>query len=135
LGWPSTKLEEWKYTNVGPIARVDWRASECGGEAAALESGGSAAALRKEFTFVNGRGATSATSHPLFAKYADYMRHPFVALNTANAQDGALIVIPDSEIVDGFIDVRFIGEGDPSASLSAGGVWSHPRNLIVVGRN
>jgi len=114
LGWPSTKLEEWKYTNVAPIARVDWRFDDMG--RALVPS-----------TFINGRGTTNATSHPLFAKYADYMRHPFVALNTANAQDGALIVVPDGEIVDGFIHLRFVGEGD--------GVWSHPRNLIVVGRN
>jgi Fe-S cluster assembly protein SufD len=114
LGWPSTKLEEWKYTSVAPIARVNWRIDE---RAAPFTSD----------KFVNGRGASNATSHPLFAKFADYMRHPFVALNTANAQDGALIVIPDGEIVEGFIHLHFVGEGD--------GVWSHPRNLIVVGRN
>ena len=114
LGWPSTRLEGWKYTNVAPIARVDWRFDERPKPA-------------EPSTFINGRGTTNATSHPLFAKYADYMRHPFTALNTANAQDGALIVVPDGEIVDGFIHLRFVGEGD--------GVWSHPRNLIVVGRN
>ena len=114
LGWPSTKLEEWKYTSVAPIARIDWRFDDVG-------------RVLNPSTFVNGRGTTNATSHPLFAKYADYMRHPFVALNTANAQDGALIVVPDGQIVDGFIDLRFLGEGN--------GVWSHPRNLIVAGRN
>ena len=114
LGWPSTKLEEWKYTNVGPIARVEWLFDE-------------SAAPFAPNKFINGRGASNATSHPLFAKYADYMRHPFVALNTANAQDGALIIVPDGEVVDGFLHVQFIGEGD--------GIWSHPRNLIVVGRN
>ena len=114
LGWPSTKLEEWKYTSVAPIARVNWRFDERPRPAA-------------PYRFLNGRGPTSATSHPLFAKYADYMRHPFVALNTANAQDGALIVVPDGGVVDGFIDLRFVGEGD--------GVWSHPRNLIVAGRH
>ena len=30
LGWPSTKLEEWKYTSVAPIARVDWRFDDVG---------------------------------------------------------------------------------------------------------
>ena len=114
LGWPSTKLEEWKYTNVAPISRVDWRFDERPKPVEPL-------------TFINGRGPTSPTPHPLFAKYADYMRHPFVALNTANAQDGALIVIPDGQVVEGPIHLHFIGEGD--------GIWSHPRNLIVVGRN
>lgn len=114
LGWPSPQLEEWKYTNVSPIAKVEWRFDE-----------------RPKPTepnlFVNGRGTTSPASHPLFAKYADSMRHPFVALNTANAQDGALIVVPDGAVVEELIHLRFLGEGD--------GVWSHPRNLIVVGRN
>jgi Fe-S cluster assembly protein SufD len=114
LGWPSTKLEEWKYTSVAPIARVEWRFDE---QPKSSEPN----------VFVNGRGATNATAHPLFAKYADYMRHPFVALNTANAQDGALIVVPDGQVVEGPISLRFVGRGD--------GIWSHPRNLIVVGRN
>src|SRR5262249_20497763 len=114
LGWPSTKLEEWKYTSVAPISRVDWQFDE-------------RPKPSEPYVFVNGRGPTNATSHPHFAKLADYMSHPFVALNTANAQDGALIVIPDGEVVEGFIHLHFIGEGD--------GIWSHPRNLIVVGRN
>lgn len=126
LGWPSTRLEEWKYTNVAPISRVDWRVDAL---TRSVDTYGASMADRaaREIVFVNGRGPTSATSHPLFAKYADYMRHPFVALNTANAQDGALIVIPDGEVVEGFIHLLFIGEGD--------GIWSHPRNLVVVGRN
>jgi Fe-S cluster assembly protein SufD len=114
LGWPSTKLEEWKYTNVAPIARVNWRFDD-------------RAAPFTPNVFVNGRGASNATSHPLFARYADYMRHAFVALNTAHAQDGALIVVPDGEVVEGFLHLHFNGEGD--------GIWSHPRNLIVAGRN
>ncbi len=126
LGWPSTKLEEWKYTNVAPIARVPWRFDERTAPAAEAAAGTLRAATR-ELVFVNGRGPTSVTSHPLFAKYADYMRHPFVALNTAHAQGGALIEIPDGVVVDGFIHLLFIGEGD--------GIWSHPRNLIVAGRN
>ena len=128
LGWPSTKLEEWKYTNVAPIARIDWRTASAAETAAATRVGAPAlGGASRELVFINGRGPTSATSHPLFAKFADYMRHPFVALNTARAQDGALIVIPDGEVVEGFIHLHFIGEGD--------GVWSHPRNLIVAGRN
>ena len=114
LGWPSTKLEEWKYTNVAPISRVDWRLDE-------------RPRPTEPNVFVNGRGASNATAHPLFAKYADYMRHAFVAVNTANAQDGALIVVPDAGVVEDLIHLRFLGEGD--------GIWSHPRNLIVVGRN
>jgi Fe-S cluster assembly protein SufD len=40
-------------------------------------------------------------------------------------QDGARIEIPAGEVVDGFIHLLFIGNGD--------GIWSHPRNVINVG--
>ncbi|HZS11265.1 MAG TPA: Fe-S cluster assembly protein SufD, partial [Nitrospirales bacterium] len=72
-----------------------------------------------------------AASHPVFerhyARYADYQQHAFTALNTANAQDGALIVVADGARPEGFIHLLFVGAGD--------GIWSHPRNLIVAGRN
>ena len=67
--------------------------------------------------------STSSTS---FARYADYEQHALVALNTANAQDGAVIEA-DGAVVDGFIHLLFTGNGD--------GIWSHPRNVIHVGRN
>ena len=140
LGWPTTQWEEWRYTNVAPIANKTWkvedRRSRLSGQAGLPVLHQAAA----EIVFVNGylvssRGEVAALSqaanHPLveehFAKYADYQRHPFTALNTANAQDGAVIIVPDGKIVDGFIHILFAGEGD--------GVWSHPRNLIIAGRN
>ncbi len=144
LGWPTTELEDWKYTNLGPVAGAKWRADD--GTSAAQKF--TVASLRAhafaELVFVNGRlvdGAggeagvemlpiSEAVSHPMFelhyARYADYQRQAMTALNTANAQDGALVVVRDGAIVDGFIHLLFIGTGD--------GIWSHPRNLIVVGR-
>jgi Fe-S cluster assembly protein SufD len=140
LGWPTTQWEEWRYTNVAPISKIAWKVED---SRPRLSGQPGAAVLHQapaEVVFVNGflaslRGDVVALSqgatHPAvaehFSKYADYQRHPFTALNTANAQDGALIVIPDGKIVDGFIHILFIGDGD--------GVWSHPRNLIVAGRN
>jgi len=133
LGWPTPRQEEWKYTNVAPIARVQWRT----GASPVLTGEGACpppefrfhARAAQEFVFVNGRGdaprAPFESEH--YARYADYMRHPFTALNTANAQDGALLEIPDGTVVDGFIHLLFVGDGDE--------IWSHPRNLIVVGRN
>jgi Fe-S cluster assembly protein SufD len=122
LGWPTPKQEEWKYTNVAPIARTAWK---FGSDAAPVPNDFRFfERAAQEFVFVNGRGAQRA---PLEARYADYMRHPFTALNTANAQDGAFIEIPDGTVVDGFIHLLFVGDGDE--------VWSHPRNLIVVGKN
>jgi Fe-S cluster assembly protein SufD len=140
LGWPTPRQEEWKYTNVGPIARTQWRTGAPPvqtGEGARPPLEGDAFRYHDraaaELVFVNGHlveqtGAFWKTPEPEhYARYADYMRHPFTALNTANAQDGAFIEIPDGTVVDGFIHLLFIGDGD--------GVWSHPRNLIVAGRN
>jgi len=144
LGWPTPELEEWKYTNLSPISRVNWRHDD----GAIPAQKGLVVSLRgkalAELVFVNGRfvdaigGAagveiipiSSAASHPMFerhyARYADYQRHALTALNTANAQDGALIVVADGAAIDGFIHLLFVGNGDK--------VWSHPRNLIVAGR-
>src|SRR5262249_46384136 len=62
-----------------------------------------------------------------YARYADYQRHALTALNTAHAKDGAFVYVHDGVAVEGFIHLLFIGSGDE--------VWSHPRNLIVAGRN
>ena len=137
LGWPTTQWEEWRYTNVGPIAKAHWTSVAGRPDEAGPHTYAGAAA---EIVFVNGylsstRGdvlpLSKAANHPAvekhFAKYADYQRHPFTALNTANAQDGGIIIIPDNAVVEGFIHILFIGDGD--------GVWSHPRNLIVAGLN
>ena len=142
LGWPTTQLEEWKFTSLTPISRVAWRFAD---GPAAVDTRGPSLRDRAaaELVFVNGWLVDGSASAPgisvsaiseggddleeHYAQYADYQRHPLTALNTANAQDGGLIVVPDGAIVDGFIHLLFIGEGD--------GIWSHPRNLIVVGRN
>jgi len=146
LGWPTAELEEWKYTNLSPIAAVKWREDDGRARASTKTAVGS---LRDhavaELVFVNGRFVDStggragvdilpvsqAASHPMFeanyARYADYQRHALTALNTARAQDGAFIAVRDGVTVEGFIHLLFVGEGD--------GIWSHPRNLIVVGRD
>jgi Fe-S cluster assembly protein SufD len=145
LGWPTPQQEDWKYTNVAPIARVPWKFGTRGaphpafghplpasGERGELDFRFHARAAA-ELVFVNGHlveqsaALWNAPSNEHYARYADSMRHPFTALNTANAQDGARIEIPDGTVVEGFIHLLFIGDGD--------GIWSHPRNLIVVGRN
>lgn len=147
LGWPTTKLEEWKYTNVAPISNTEWRLDD---DPVADRRLGNLldATLRgkalAELIFVNGRlheragsapglqvvPLSEASSYPLFerhySRYADYQRHAFTALNTANAQDGSFIVVPEGAAPAGFIHILFVGCGD--------GIWSHPRNLIVAGR-
>lgn len=130
LGWPTTRIEEWRYTNLAPLQKIHWRTDDAAAqrvETTATLAG--RAAL--ELVFVNGRlvdrvGSLKHTT-PEEATIADWERNAMVALNTANMQDGARIEIPAGVVVDGFIHLLFVGRGD--------GIWSHPRNVIVAGSN
>jgi len=129
LGWPTTRLEEWRYTNLAPLQKIAWRTDE---SAQLVESPATLAGrAAMELVFVNGRHVQTSGSAAGVLKetlnIADWERNAMVALNTANAQDGAQLEIPAGTVVDGFIHLLFIGRGDE--------VWSHPRNLIVVGAN
>jgi len=134
LGWPTTRIEEWKYTNLAPLAKTQWRLDDATRTVDVPVTLGAHAAL--ELVFVNGKrsGGLQPAEWPGGMKpaatsvhFADWERNAMVALNYANMQDGARIEIPAGTVVDGFIHLLFIGHGD--------GVWSHPRNLIVVGAN
>jgi Fe-S cluster assembly protein SufD len=140
LGWPTPRIEEWRYTNLAAVQKVDWRTDDA---PASMESAASLAGKAAlELVFVNGRSCGAAAAKPALGappqdreSIADWERNAMVALNTANMQDGAQLEIPANAVVDGFIHLLFIGRGDPSATLGTGGIWSHPRNVIRVGRN
>lgn len=128
LGWPTTRLEEWRYTNLAPLQTIDWRTDDAPQRVASPFTLAGKATL--ELIFVNGK--LVERTGPSFgiadeATIADWERNSMVALNTANMQEGARIEIPAGAIVDGFIHLLFIGSGD--------GIWSHPRNVIVAGAN
>jgi Fe-S cluster assembly protein SufD len=144
LGWPTTRQEEWRYTNVAPIQRIDWHVGQAippvEGQAGLPDLHGASFAGRAavELIFVNGRfversgdGAPglhvarlAEEQHEKLAKYADYQLHPFTALNTSMYEDGALVIADGLQT--GFVHILYIGRGD--------GIWSHPRNLIIAGR-
>lgn len=141
LGWPTTQLEEWKYTNLAPVSKIHWGAGAPVGVSNSKASLAGRAVV--ELMFVNGHyvsrtGDTginarnlASTSNGIVAdhlgRYADFEQHAMTALNTANMRDGAVVEIPANVTVNGFIHLLFISTGDD--------IWSHPRNLIVVGKN
>ncbi|HEX6088073.1 MAG TPA: Fe-S cluster assembly protein SufD [Thermoanaerobaculia bacterium] len=132
LGWPTPRIEEWRYTNLAAVQKVAWRVDDAPQR---VDSPASLAGKgATEVVFVNGHLVEDRQSclsgqagSPVLHTIADWERNAMVALNTANMQDGARIDIPAGKIVDGFIHLLFIGKGD--------GVWSHPRNVIHVGAN
>jgi Fe-S cluster assembly protein SufD len=148
LGWPTPRLEAWKYTNLARVAKVAWKSAPHGVAAGALARRAvdqNLAGATVELHFVNGRFTEMAGKVPdgvrvlriseaqddpvfrrHFSRYADYQDHALTALNTANFEDGTFMEVTPNTLVDGFIHLVFSGEGD--------GIASHPRNLIVVGR-
>jgi hypothetical protein len=53
LGWPTPKIEEWRYTNLAPVQKIAWRVDDA---PATVESTASLAGKATlELTFVNGR--------------------------------------------------------------------------------
>jgi Fe-S cluster assembly protein SufD len=129
LGWPTTRIEEWRYTNLAPLQKIDWRTDDAPQRVDSPNTLAGRATL--ELVFVNGRLVERTgglkLAEPGEVSIADWERNAMVALNTANMQDGARIEIPAGAVIDGFIHLLFIGRGD--------GIWSHPRNVIVAGSN
>jgi Fe-S cluster assembly protein SufD len=134
LGWPTTRIEEWRYTNLAPLQKIAWRSDESPTLVQPPLTYAERAAM--ELVFVNGRHVSGENKYRGDAgvKIADWERNALVALNFANQQDGARIVIPDGTVVEGFIHLLFIGSGGNAAGRGDG-IWSHPRNRVLVGKN
>ncbi|MBL6449199.1 Fe-S cluster assembly protein SufD [Fulvivirga sp. 29W222] len=64
-----------------------------------------------------------------FAKYADYQSDAFIALNTAFAEHGSFIHIPENKVVDKPIALYFFNDAQTEKC------YNQPRNLFVVGKN
>jgi Fe-S cluster assembly protein SufD len=105
-GFPTTHNEEWRFTNVAPIARVSW-------------------ASGPRSTFAEGLGV--AESH--VGKYAS-IDHPFVALNTAFLDGVRVVQVPRGAVVEQPIEITY--EQGQAGGLPYS---THPRTLIVVGAN
>ena len=135
LGWPTPRIEEWRYTNLAPVQKIAWRTDDAPGLGDVSPLYGERAAM--ELVFVNGRlvAGENRFGGDREVRIADWERNAMVALNAAHQQDGARIVIPDGAVVEGFIHLLFVGRGDGPSTALGTGIWSHPRNTIHVGRN
>ena len=158
LGFPTARRgnEEWKYTDVSPIARVPVRfgaadtAATVNTDAVAQASlGGS---QWPQLVFVNGRysdalssvdalpdGVTAASLaeamrstpelvQPHLARFAEYRDNAFTALNTAFLHDGAFVHVARGAQVEDPIRLLFLSTDDGEETVD------HPRALIVADR-
>jgi Fe-S cluster assembly protein SufD len=152
-GYPTTRLEDWRFTNVSPIAEANWplaqggftQASELvssvnvpGAVRLAIVNGQFAAglsdlsALPKGLRIASLRdGARDATDgiETHLGKVFDIAIHPFAALNTSFLDDGVAIMVTAGAVVETPVHIVIVtsGEGKPVAA--------HPRVLIVAGAN
>ena len=153
VGFPNNKLEEWRFTNVAPIARVPFKLASADGHGAAADavhrfSFGADAAC--EMVFVNGhfspllsrlgklpRGVhagsladaiDSGNRHvePSLGRYADIEANPFVALNTGFIRDGAFVHFARGTVVEQPIHLLFVSTGGREPAVT------HPRLLVVL---
>ncbi len=138
---PTTRTEDWRFTNVTPIAETSF---ELPATSADVKLPPAINTLR--LVFVNGRFAkplsasipagvqvgsfaeAKADAAPL-AQIAADKDSVFTALNTSFLCDGAYVVIPDGKVVEQRIEIVYV------SSLSSKPIVTHPRTLLVVGKN
>ena len=156
LGFPTTHDEDWRFTNLGPIAQTAFRPADvtaCKVDVGALEPFAFAGLTAPRVVLVNGRYAPALSAlaglpkgvrvqslaqamtadrallEGHLARYADFQQDTFSALNTALMEDGAFIQIPRSTVLEQPIHVLYVSA--PGAEPMA----MHPRTLIVAGEN
>jgi Fe-S cluster assembly protein SufD len=152
-GFPTTKQEDWKYTNIAPIAKASFQYSA---HSAKISSNDIKKYLvdgidQYVIAFVNGHfskehsqlndlpknvvvknlidayAAHGDTIQQHLAKYVKFEKNSFSALNAAFLNDGAFVHIPAKTEIEKSIHLLFI-----STNSGSGQFASHIRNLIVV---
>lgn len=143
LGFPTTRNEEWKYTNVAPLLKQDFAVSQTI-QNVDVEAFTYPESQNSQLVFVNGiyapklsdvsaipagvtitnlREANQKLASDYFATQASCDNEAFTALNTALASDGAFVLIPRGKIVEAPIHLLFV---------STDQMVSHPRVLVVA---
>lgn len=155
LGFPGRRDEEWKYTNISPILKHKFQIADKPSKLSPADIEKFTYEELKEnvVVFVNGRYSKDLSTFkpsanglvvdslesalkskseiidPFISKYAGFQNETFVALNTAFANDGAFIYIPDNAVIEEPVHLLFISD---AADIS---FFSSPRNLVIAGKN
>jgi len=121
VGFPTTRLEQWRFTNVQPISETPFELQRSSWELDPVPAGVTVSTL----------SATVATAPEFLqahlGRYADVATSPFTALATAFLADGIVIRVAAGTVVADPIRVRCRIPGSARP-------MTHPRLLIVVER-
>ena len=157
LGFPTLRDEDWRYTNVAPIAALAFQVAAPvtvnGAETKTLEDSIFAAMPGHRLVFVNGYfcaklssikpvsggvrienlataiATDSALIEKHLGKYAQTAGNAFAALNQAFFTDGAFIFVPQGQEVAETVELIYI------SSARENGEVILPRNLIIAEAN
>ena len=156
LGFPTTRLEEWRFTNIAPIAETVFQAptAAVGLDREVLDTLHVPRSGGPEIVFVNGhfspelsdasglspgvrvRSLAAVTAGEAgspdvvtarLGRLARFENHAFTALNTAFLRDGAVIEVDGGVVIEQPIHLLFV------SSSAAVPVLSQPRVLLVAG--
>ena len=153
VGFPTSRNEEWRFTSVAPIAKVEFKPvlqfSPSGVTKADVDKFSFNTGHR--LVFINGHFASDLSSvgkvpngvaigslasavrssDPIalssLARQLKIDETPFVSLNTAFLQDGAFIFVPEGTAIDDSIQLLFIASEKQPFLVS-------PRNLVIIGK-
>jgi Fe-S cluster assembly protein SufD len=151
LGFPTPRMEDWRYTNITPIAQWSFKPAVNPPPVALTAADAARFAFAglggSRLVFVNGHFAPELSAvipragvkvgslaaaisgdaglvQGHLGRYASATDQPFRALNAAFFADGAFIFVSKNTVVEEPVHLLFIAAGDGAAV--------HPRNLIVV---
>jgi Fe-S cluster assembly protein SufD len=154
LGFPTTRDEDWRFTNVAPIAKLPFQpVTEPGAQPVPLKQFNFTALDCTRLVFIDGYfapklstvlpqakgvrianlAAALADDESLVQKHLG--RHgrvdanPFIALNTAYFHDGAFVYVPAGQVVEKPVHLLFVSTSEERGSTS------HPRNLVIAERD
>src|SRR5579872_4203507 len=150
VGFPTTHDEDWRFTNVSPIAKESFELSRDANVTKQEVEKFGVAGLGCQLVFVNGQfsrelsaigqlpagvsvnslaeeiSANSTSVELHLGRYLDIQRDAFSALNTAFSEDGGYVHVRRGVVLPDPIYLLFI------STASDKPLMSHPRNLIVV---
>ena len=158
VGFPGTRLEDWRFTNVAPIAESRFTLAGAGALSPADLAPWTFDGIGLQLVFVNGRYAPALSTisgagtlpagvvaGPLapalaaggadgtpFGRVVPSPLTTFPALNTAFFADGAFVLLPPHTILDAPIHLLFITVADRARTEA---VMTHPRVLLVAGED
>ena len=125
-GFPSTRLEQWRFTNVRPIAETAFTLSGARWDLGHVPAGAVVTTLGEALL------RSPDLVHAHLGRYASVDANPFTALATAFLADGVFVHIPARTVVAEPITLTYRPPLPGPASSSDVRPMTHPRVLVVV---